>query len=49
MRSSWRASSGSRDLGTLSGAYLVKRGYRSSLGLESGCGGGLFGPVVEGV
>jgi len=34
---------------TLRGAYLVKRGCRGSLGLESGRGGGLSGPVVEGL
>jgi len=49
MRSAWRASSRSRDLGTLSGAYLVKHGCLGSLGLESGRKGGLAGVVVEGV
>jgi len=49
MRSAWRASSRSQDVGTLSGAYLVKRGCLGSLGLESGRGSGLFGLVVKGV
>jgi len=49
MRSAWRASSRSQDLGTLSGAYLVKRGCLGSLGLASGRGGGLSRSVVEGV
>jgi len=49
MRSAWRALSRRRDLGTLSGAYLVKRGYLGSLGLESRCGSGLSRAAVEGV
>jgi len=49
IRSAWMASSRSRDLGTLSGAYLVKCGYLGSLGLASGRGGGLSWPMVEGV
>jgi len=47
MRSAWRASSRRRDLGTLSGAYLVKRGYLGPLDLELGREGGLSGAVVE--
>jgi len=35
MRSARKASSRRRDLGTLSGAYLVKRGWRGSRGLGS--------------
>jgi len=34
---------------TLRGAYLVNYGCLGSLGLELGRGGGLCGPVVEGV
>ena len=49
MRSAWRASSRRRDLGTLRGVYLVKRGCLGSLGLESGSEGGLAGLAVEGV
>jgi len=49
MRSAWSASSRRRDLGTLSGAYLVNRGCLGSLGLVLGRGSGLSGAVVEGV
>jgi len=49
LRSGGMRSSRSRDLGTLSGAYLVKRGCLGSLGLESGRGGGLSRSMVEGV
>jgi len=49
MRSAWRASSRSWDLGTLSGAYMVKRGCLGSLGLESGREGGFTRLVTEGV
>jgi len=35
-----------RDLGTLSGAYLVKRGCLGSLGLGSGREGGLSGAAM---
>jgi len=49
MRSAWRASSRRWDRGTFSGAYLVKHGCLGSVGLESGCEGGLAGVVVEGV
>jgi len=47
LRSAWRASSRSRDLGTHSRAYLVKRGCQGSLGLKSGRGCGLSRSVVE--
>jgi len=49
MTSAWSASSRRRDLGTFNGAYLVNRGCLGSLGLDSGYGSGLFGPVVDGV
>jgi len=49
MRSTLRASSRSRDLGTLSGPYLVKRGCLGFPGLKSGRGGYLSWLVVEGV
>jgi len=48
MRLVWRASTRSRDLGKLNGAYLVKRGCLGSLGLDSGRGGGLSRSEVEG-
>jgi len=49
MRSAWRASSKRQDLGTFSGAYLVKRGYLDSLGLESSREGGLVEVAADGV
>jgi len=49
MRSARRASSRRRDLGTLSDAYLVKRGCLGFVGLKSSRGGGLSRAVVEGV
>jgi len=39
MRSACRASSRMRDRATVRGAYLVKRGWRSSRGRVSGRGG----------
>jgi len=49
MRSAWRASLRRRDLGTLSDAYLVKRGFLGSPGLEIGREGGLVGEAIKGV
>ena len=49
LRSAWSASSRRRDLGTLSGAYLVNRGCLGYLGRDSVCGDGLSGPTDEGV
>jgi len=49
MRSAWSASSSRRDLGMLSGAYMVKRVCLGSLGLDWGREDGLSGPVDEGV
>jgi len=43
MRSTCKASSRRRDLGTLRGAYLVKRGCQGSRGLGSVRGGGGLG------
>jgi len=49
MRSSWRASSRRRNLGTHSGVYLVKHVCLGSLGRESGREGDLSRAAVEGV
>jgi len=48
IRSAYKASSRRRDLGTLRGAYMVKRGYRGSRGLGSGREGGGVGLAVVG-
>jgi len=48
MRSACKASSRRRDLGTLRGAYLVKRGCRGSRGLGSRREGGGVGLVAVG-
>jgi len=49
MRSAWRASSRSRDLGTFSGAYMENRGGIGSLGLDLEHEGGLSVLMAEGV
>jgi len=49
MRSACRASLRRRDRGTFRGAYLVKRGCQSSLGLGSGRERCVGGVLAEGV